>query len=322
MILQDFLIFMSITTFVLAVLLFFYWLRIRRTQQISERLDKYSKIEQKIFGDLPQIIRSDDLSKIPLLNKILKQFNFAQSLNLIIDQAGMEIEVGRLLLMMLVSALVGLILTLKLQNFTLMSATSIIAGCLPLAYVLNRRKKRRILFEHHFPDSLDMLRNAIRAGFGFVKGMKLIASESPDPVGIEFRKTHEEINLGISFRDALINFSRRIDSVDLKLFVTALLIQRESGGNLSEILFKISTTIRERFKLIGQIRVFTAQGRLSGIVLGLLPFVFGGIVSIINPDYIAPLFTESTGRKILLVAFLMQIIGFIIIRRIIKIKLV
>jgi tight adherence protein B len=315
-------IFTAISLFVLSILMFFYWIGVRSRQQIKERLDKYTEIERKLFDEVPDIVRSEDLSKIPFLNVILKRFSLSQSLKLVIEQAGMEMEVGRLLLMMLVFAMLGFIITLKFDNILFMMISIFFTGYIPLALVLNKRRKRRKLFEQQFPDALDMLRNAIRAGFGLVKGIKLVADESPDPVGIEFRKTFEEINLGISMREALLNFSGRIDSLDLKLFITALLIQRESGGNLNEILFKIGSTIRERFKLIGQIRVFTAQGRLSGLILGLLPVIFGLLVSTINPDYIAPLFTEPAGRKILLVAFLMQFTGFIVIRRILKIKLI
>lgn len=322
MTLNLFVIFTAITLFVFSILMFFYWIGVRSRQQIKERLDKYTEIERKLFDEVPDIVRSDDLSKIPFLNVVLKRFSLSQSLKLVIEQAGMEMEVGRLLLMMLVFGMLGFIVTLKFDNILFMIISIFFTGYIPLAVVLNKRRKRRKLFEQQFPDALDMLRNSVRAGFGLVKGIKLVADESPDPVSIEFRKTFEEINLGISMREALLNFSGRIDSLDLKLFITALLIQRESGGNLNEILFKIGSTIRERFKLIGQIRVFTAQGRLSGLILGLLPLIFGLLVSTINPDYIAPLFTEPAGRKILFVAFLMQFTGFIVIRRILKIKLI
>ncbi len=315
-------IFTAVSLFVFSILMFFYWIGVRSRQQIKERLDKYTEIERKLFDEVPDIVRSDDLSKIPFLNVILKRFSLSQSLKLVIEQAGMEMEVGRLLLMMLVLGMLGFIITLKFDNILFMVISILFTGYVPLAVVLNKRRKRRKLFEQQFPDALDMLRNSVRAGFGLVKGIKLVADESPDPVSIEFRKTFEEINLGISMREALLNFSGRIDSLDLKLFITALLIQRESGGNLNEILFKIGSTIRERFKLIGQIRVFTAQGRLSGLILGLLPVIFGLLVSTFNPDYIAPLFTEPSGRKILFIAFLMQITGFIVIRRILKIKLI
>lgn len=315
-------IFTAVSLFVFSILMFFYWIGVRSRQQIQERLDRYTEIERKLFDEVPDIVRSEDLSKIPFLNVILKRFSLSQTLKLLIEQAGMEMEVGRLLLMMLVLAMLGFIITLKFDNILFMIISILFTGYVPLAVVLNKRRKRRKLFEQQFPDALDMLRNSIRAGFGLVKGIKLVADESPDPIGIEFRKTFEEINLGISMREALLNFSGRIDSLDLKLFITALLIQRESGGNLNEILFKIGSTIRERFKLIGQIRVFTAQGRLSGLILGLLPVIFGLLVSTFNPDYIAPLFTEPAGRKILFIAFLMQITGFIVIRRILKIKLI
>ena len=288
---------------------------------MAERLDQYSKAEKKISEDLPQVIRSSNLSEIPALNSLLKKFEFSQFLYLALEQAGMPTEVGKLVLKMVIFSLVGLVLSYRIGNPSITLLSLLGAGYLPLGLVLNRRRKRRKLFEENFADALDMLENGVKAGFGIVKGMQLVADESPDPVGTEFRKTFEEMNLGIEMRDALMNFSRRIDSMDLRLFVAALMIQRESGGNLAEILKNISDTIRERFKLIGQIRVFTAQGRFSGLVLGLLPIIFGLLVHFVNPTYITPLFTTPGGRKILMIALFLQLIGYLSIRRILKIKL-
>jgi tight adherence protein B len=182
------------------------------------------------------------------------------------------------------------------------------------------RKKRIRLFEQQFPDAIDMMSNAIRSGFTLGKAMQLVADETLDPISMEFRKTCEEINLGIPIRDALSNLTKRVDSVDLKLFVTALMIQRESGGNLTEILDKIGATIRARFKLMGQIKVFTAQGRLSGWILGTLPAALSLILFAINREYIMILFTNPIGRMMIAFGITMQIFGFIVIQRIVQIK--
>jgi tight adherence protein B len=289
---------------------------------MEERLDRYSKAEKKIIEDLPEVVRSGNLSEIPALNKLLKKFEFSQYFYLALEQAGMPTEVGKLILKIFIFSLVGLIVSYRSENISIIFLSFLAGGFFPLGLVLNRRRKRRRLFEENFPDALDMLQNGVKAGFGIVKGMQLVAEESPDPVGTEFKRTFEEINLGIEMRDALMNFSRRIDSMDLRLFVAALMIQKESGGNLAEILKNISNTIRERFKLIGQIRVFTAQGRFSGLVLGLLPMIFGLLVHMVNPEYITPLFTTPSGRKILMLAILLQLIGYFFIRRILKIKLI
>jgi tight adherence protein B len=177
------------------------------------------------------------------------------------------------------------------------------------------------LFESQFPDALDMMRNAVRAGFALIRALQLVGTESPDPVGMEFRKTSEEINLGIPLKDALMDMTTRVESLDLRLFVTALLIQRESGGNLNEVLFKLSSTIRERFKLAGQIKIYTAQGRMSQLVLGMLPIAFALIVSIINPDYMRVLIQERQGHVLIAAAIIMQVLGYITIRKIISIKM-
>lgn len=314
--------FITISIFTASIFLFFYWLSVRKKRQMAERLDQYSKAEKKISDDLPQVIRSGNLSEIPALNNLLKKFEFSQFLYMALEQAGMPTEVGKLVLKMIIFSLVGLILSYRSESPSIILFSLLTTGYLPLGLVLNRRRKRRKLFEENFPDALDMLQNGVKAGFGIVKGMQLVADESPDPVGHEFRKTFEEINLGIEMRDALMNFSRRIDSMDLRLFIAALMIQKESGGNLAEILQNISHTIRERFKLMGQIRVFTAQGRFSGLILGLLPIFFGFLIHMLNPQYIEPLFTTPGGRKLLMVAILLQLTGYFFVRRILKIKLI
>jgi tight adherence protein B len=162
--------------------------------------------------------------------------------------------------------------------------------------------------------------SAIRAGHALNQALHLVGTEAPDPVGEEFKKTFEQYNLGLTLREVLLNMTERIDSLDLRLFVTAILLQRETGGNLTEILEKICYTIRERFKLIGQIKTYTAQGRMSAAILGTLPILFLIIISVMNPQYLTPLFQDKLGHYFLAAAVILQIIGFSVIRRIIRIK--
>jgi tight adherence protein B len=314
-------IFLTFSLFVFTLLYFLQWILVGKKQSVSHRLAEFSGEETITPSDIPLIIREDDLSENPLLNTLLKKLQFAERLRNLIEQAGMDISVGQLVFRMLLLGLAGALLNIPSGNVISMLILFFLLGSLPFWQVFFRKKRRLKMFEGGFPDAIDIMRNAIRSGFGVVKALQLVAQESPDPIGVEFRRTFEEINLGLSLRDALLNLSARIDSVDLKLFVTAVLIQRESGGNLNEILFKISTTTRERFKLAGQIRVFTAQGRFSGLILGLLPLSFGTIVYLIAPDYILTLFREPLGHILLGVSVVFQLVGFWLIRLIMKIKL-
>src|SRR4030042_6530483 len=176
--------------------------------------------------------------------------------------------------------------------------------------------KRLKAFIREFPDALDMMTSAIRAGHALNQSLQLVGTEAPDPVGIEFKKTFEQYNLGLTLHDALYNLTERMNSLDLKLFVTAVLLQRETGGNLTEILETIGSTIRERFKLIGQIRTYTAQGRMSAWILGLLPIFFVLIISMLNPTYLQPLFKDPLGHFLIGIATFLQILGFVIIQKI------
>ena len=156
-----------------------------------------------------------------------------------------------------------------------------------------KRNTRVKSFIREFPDAIEMMISALKAGHAFTQSMQMVGIEAPDPVGIEFKKTFEEHNLGRDLRESLLNLTERVPSLDLKLFVTAILLQRETGGNLTEILENISHTIRERFKLIGQMKIYTAQGRMSGLIIGSLPIVFVLIMSVLNPDYLKPLIQEN-----------------------------
>jgi tight adherence protein B len=304
----------------LSAFLFVRWLITGNQSELSQRLAEADKIEEPERLKIPLIVRNDQLSQIAFVNRWLQRLDVAQNLRRLIYQADLSITVGTLLLRMLVFAVVGLLLILKLDNPILSMSCFFFFGSLPLAHVLYLRRKRLKRFEEQFPDALDMMHSAVRAGFALHKALQVVANEAPDPIGIEFRKTFEEINLGVPLKDALENFIERIDSTDLKLFVTAVLIQKDSGGNLSEILIKICTTIRARFKLLGQIKVFTAQGRFSGLIIGSLPIGLGLIVSMFNPDYIMLLFNESLGHYFIAVGLTMQLIGFFVIRKIVRIK--
>jgi tight adherence protein B len=185
----------------------------------------------------------------------------------------------------------------------------IAATLIPLAFVAWKRRRRLRKFEEHFPEALDLLGRAVRAGHAFTTGLEMISKECAEPLAGEFRTTFEEQNFGLPLRDTLLNLSERVPSVDVRFFVTALLIQKETGGNLAEILDGLSRVIRDRFRLYREVQVRTAQGRLTAAILIALPIFMGITLTVINPSYMRVLVTDPKGPVILVTAGGMQIIG-------------
>jgi tight adherence protein B len=221
----------------------------------------------------------------------------------------------------------GLATALAASAFILSQATmpvvlSALAGLwFPLMYVKRLKKRRLRRFEEQFPEAIDLLGRSIRAGHAFPTGLKVVGEESPDPMATEFRQIFDEQKFGLPLEDSLMGLADRIDMVDVRIFVTAILIQREVGGNLAEILDKISYTIRERFTLQRQIRVYTAQGRLTGYILAAMPILLGLAITALNPEYMAILFEEPMGKVLIAAAAILQFLGFLLIRRIIDIEI-
>ncbi len=210
------------------------------------------------------ILRDDKLSEIPTMNRILSRFRFSRDLQRLIDQAGVPMKAGALVLGVLsLGALAFLLVTTLLDSLLLALVAALVFGSLPYIYVRRRRRKRRDEFESLLPEAIDVMTNALKAGFSLESALSMVAREIPDPLGIEFAIAFEEQNLGASLAEALSNMQERVESEDLGLFATALLIQKKTGGNLAEILEKIGSTIRERFKLRRDVKIFTAQGRFS-----------------------------------------------------------
>jgi tight adherence protein B len=191
---------------------------------------------------------------------------------------------------------------------------------LPFLYLNFKRGRRLRKFEEEFPEALDLIARALKAGHAFVTGLKMVADEMEDPVGPEFRKTFDEQNFGLPMKDALENLTTRVPSLDVRFFSTAVLIQRETGGNLSEILENLAHVVRERFKILRQVRVYTAHGRMTGYVLLALPAVLCIALSFINPDHMNLLFRERMGQMLLMLALTLQFIGYVWIRQVVKIE--
>jgi tight adherence protein B len=222
---------------------------------------------------------------------------------------------------MLLSVLGGLLISYMLRLPVLMMiAAGAVGGILPLLYLQGSKHNRMNVIEEQLPNALDLLGRAMMAGHAFPSGLQMVGSEMPDPIASEFRIVFDEINYGISTQEALINLTTRVPSTDLSYFVIAVLIQRETGGNLAELLSNISQLIRARLKLMGTVRVLSAEGRLSAWILTLLPFVLGLVLHLMNPEFLSVLWTDPMGQKMVAVALLMMVIGIFAMWRIIKIR--
>jgi len=271
--------------------------------------------------DVPDILRNSVLSDVPLLNGILVRIPGIQRLELYVRQANVPYRLGFFILLTIVVALIGLIASYQLTKTLFVSvAGAAVLGVCPFLYVRLKRTHRMQKFQRQLPDSLDLIARALRAGHAFTSGMKLAADEFDDPLGTEFQETVDEINFGNDVPGALKNLARRVDCPDVKYFVVSVIVQRETGGNLAEIIEKIAHLIRERFKLQGKIRVLSAESRLSAGILILVPFVFVTAIHFLNPGYINALFSDPIGRMMAATSCFMMAIGVFVIRRMIAFK--
>ncbi len=244
-----------------------------------------------------------------------------QNLSLLFEQADTSLTPAKFFVISATMALAGAMVgAVSHLNPAVIPAFAIITGLLPLIWLVMRRKKRLRLFAKQLPGALELIARALRAGHSLASGFHLVAQEIPAPLGIEFQRVFEENNLGIPFDDALNDLTLRVPNLDLRFFVTALILQRQTGGDLAEILDKIGDLIRERFRIFGQVQALTGEGRLSGIVLLALPPVLFATVYYLNPDYVSVLFTDPMGKKMLAVGVVMQVLGALVIRKIVNIK--
>jgi tight adherence protein B len=272
--------------------------------------------------DIPDFLKSELLSDVPGINRILSGFGLAVRIDKRLRQADLSIKVGTFVLLSIALFGVGILIGTLLEWPAFLSiAVGVVLFALPSLAVDFKRRRRLKRFVSQFPDTLEMFSRSLRAGYAFTGAVQLVAQEMPDPVGPEFQKVFDEQNLGIPLRQALIALTERIDSLDVRFFVTAVLIQRDTGGNLAEIMDKISYVIRERFRVQGQLRIFTAQARLSGIILGLLPPLVAFVIYLLNPEYLKPLWYDKLGNLMIGMGVFLQISGVLVIRKIVRIKI-
>jgi tight adherence protein B len=291
------------------------------TRQIARRLEGSTPSQESYeVSASAQLLRDEGLSTLPWLDRALAKWSQIGYVRALLSQAGMETKPGQILLMTAVIAL-GTYVFVHLFFGGVVSAIlyAIGLGSAPIGMVFLRRQKRMRAFEKSFPEAIDLLARAVRAGHALNSGMEIVGQEMAEPIAGEFRKTFEEQHLGLRFREALTNLSDRVPMQDVRFFVAALIIQDETGGNLAEILTNLSTTIRERFRIRGEVRVRTAQGRLTAVILISIPPLMLIALNIINPEYTHVLFADNLGIMMLAGAILLQVIGGFILWKIVHI---
>ena len=292
-----------------------------RNKRVRQRLSELSTEHDVEEDVIYPILRDYKLSTIPFLDRILNKFRIFQNLQQLIDQAGIPMKAGVLVLAMLCLGGLVFILVSNISNIFLLSlAAAFLVGSLPYYYVRWKKGKRKEEFEAFLPEAIDLMANALKSGFSLESALSMVAREIPDPVGIEFGVAFEEQNLGVPLPEALANMARRVESNELSLMTTALVIHKKTGGNLAEILERIGNTIRQRFRLEREIKTHSAHGKLSAIILILLPIFLAVAIFILRPDYVKVLWVEKIGRYLLVTAIIMQLMGIWIIRRIVNIR--
>ncbi len=309
---------------VMAIILLFFTVGGGTPQEdiVRKRFEAVQRAERR--GDLSlglQLVRDELLSDVPALNKLLVRWTWAEKLREYIEQSGVRSKPGKILLLSFVLAVGSYLVVAALFDYVLVGlAAGLVAGMIPLAVIAFKRNRRFRLFEKHFPEALDLLARAVRAGHAVTTGFEMVAKELPEPVSGEFRTTFEEQNFGLPLRDALLNLTERVPLLDVRFFVTALLIQKETGGNLAEILDNLSRVIRERFRIRGEVRIRTAQGRMTAGILIALPPIMLFMLNMLNPSYMKPMFTQTIGHWMLIGAGVLQVVGSVLLWKIVHIE--
>ncbi|HEX8845476.1 MAG TPA: type II secretion system F family protein [Pyrinomonadaceae bacterium] len=312
--------------FCLFLVIFAYMLATRSSDVKRKRLHK--RLEEALLHsarteDVEVLLaRQELLSEIPSLNRALLNFQIATRLKRVLDQADLDITVTRLFMFSLMTGLVaGLAASMLTYWILIILASALGCALIPFFHVFWKRKRRFDKFLEHLPDALELMSRALSAGHAFSEALYMVSMEMPEPISKEFRKTYEEQNLGLSLKLALENLVQRIPLLDLRLCVTAVLIQRETGGNLAEILEKVAYTIRERFRILGDLKTLTTSSRLSAWLLCALPIGVAIAVSAMNPEYMSVLWKDPRGHKLIYLAIGLQLSGMMIVRKILRIKI-
>jgi tight adherence protein B len=290
-------------------------------RKLDSRLQELRQSDQPEAESTAALLKTLNSGPLPGLDRAFGQTARGSAVAGWIDQSGAKVSLSAVLLMAVFSGIVAAFLALMIMRGPMpMMIGFLVGAAIPFVVLRVKRTRRMNAFEEQFPEALDLIARALKAGHAFATGLKMVADEMPEPVGPEFRKTFDEQNFGLPLKDALENLTMRIPLLDVRFFATAVLIQRETGGNLSEILENLAHVVRERFKILRQVRVFTAHGRLTGYVLLALPAFLAVALMFINPEHMNLLFRERMGQMMLLASIVMQTFGFLWIKQIVKIE--
>lgn len=289
-------------------------------KKIRERL--HDVVNDQFDDEIGSVILRDmEMSTLPFLNRLLRGKGWAGRLDRLLVQADIRMRLGSFVTLMGVTGLGSAVAVDIISGQPLAAlGAGIFMGSVPLMWARNKKNARTLKFEEQFPDALDMLTSALRAGLALTGAIQVVAEEAPDPVGKEFRVLFEENRLGMDMKHAVKMLGERVDSAEVRLFTTALILQRETGGNLAEILDGTAAVIRDRFRILRDVRTLTAQSRMSGGILILLPLAMAMVVMTMAPEYLLGLWEDPQGKYLIPVAIFLQIVGFVAMRRIVDIK--
>ncbi|MFN0111869.1 MAG: type II secretion system F family protein [Blastocatellia bacterium] len=292
--------------------------RMQMRERLAEVLVYSSGVREAEF----KLAREELMSEIPVFNRWLIKLQSATQLKRIIDQADLQLTVMRLFMFCAIAGFLAVIAVSSITtNLLIIAGSGFLAAAIPYWHVLYKRKQRLDTFLANLPEALDLMARALTAGHAFVEALNIVASEMPDPIAQEFKQTYDEQNLGLSFKLALNNLSERIPLVDMQICLTAIMIQRETGGNLAEILEKVAATIRERFRILEDLKTLTTQSRISAYVLCAVPLFITIAATVISPDYMSILWNDPRGHNLIALAVGMQLAGILMVRKILQIKI-
>jgi tight adherence protein B len=292
----------------------------RADRQLARRLQDVSSPADDPLVD-SSVLKLANEGPLPAIDRLVFGSSGGLRLTRLIEQSGYKTTASAMILITLAMAAVAAIIVKIVTPLPFIApVVALVVGAIPIGFLMNRRTARMRIFEERFPEALDLLARALRAGHAFQSAMGMVAEELHAPIGPEFKKTFDQQNYGLPLRESLTQLTDRVPLLDVRFFVTAVLIQRDTGGNLSEILDNLAHVVRERFKVQRQVRVHTAHGRFTAGVLLSLPPGLAIMLLFINPHHMEPLFHQKLGQMMLAAASVMQVIGFIWIRKVIKIE--
>jgi tight adherence protein B len=290
-------------------------------RKLNTRLEEVTATVDEAAEDGATLVKERHDGLFPGFDRLAAGTARGSALGTWIEQSGVRLSISGLLMMACAIGLVLGFITAAAFRLTVGWFVGGAAGfAIPFVFLRVKRTRRLRAFEEGFPEALDLVSRALKAGHAFATGLKMVADEMPEPIGPEFRKTFDEQNFGLPMKDSLANLAVRIPLLDVRFFSTAVLIQRETGGNLSEILENLSHVVRERFKILRQVRVYTAHGRMTGYVLLGLPVFLSIALAFINPEHMQLLFTERLGHMMLGATVIMQTVGYFWIKQVVKIE--